>query len=128
MTVAATDEIARQHRARQAAQAADDGRDEGDQHEVGAHVDVDRAGLRDEDEADGRGQHAAHREGQHDDAVGPHAQHAGHGEVLRRRAHFEAEARALEEGRQRDQDHDRHHDGDDLQRRNARAEDLDLAG
>ena len=83
---------------RQAAEAADDRGDEGDSMIETPIWMSSRAGLA---SRGSRPMAAASmprdREGEHDDPVGPDAQHAGHGEVFGRRPHLEAEAGAPQE-------------------------------
>ena len=73
------------------------------------------------------GEDAAQREGERDDAVGAHAEHARHAEILRRGAHLQPEARRLEEPGERGEQDRADQDGDDLQALQPDAEDLDLA-
>ena len=96
----AADQEAGGNGSRHAAKAADHRGDEGDQHDVGAHPDIRRAGVGRQDQPDCRRQHAADGKGQQNDPVGAYPQHAGHGEVLRSSAHLQTVARAFEEQRQ----------------------------
>jgi hypothetical protein len=95
----AADQKARRDGSRHAAKSSDYRGDEGDQHDIGAHPDIRRAGVGRQDQPDRGCQHAADGKGQQNDAVGAHPEHAGHGEVLGSRAHLQTVARAFQEQR-----------------------------
>ena len=111
----------------QAAEAADDGADEGDDDELQAHPRLDDAGLCDDEAGDRGGKHAADREGGGDHPVGAHAQHPGHAEILGRGAHLQPEAGGPEEPGQPDEQDGADHDGDELQALQPDPADFDLA-
>ena len=79
------------HRARQAAEAAQHAGDEGLEHRQQAHEGVDRAAPRDEEDGGEAREEARDRERRRDHPVGPHAHQAHGGEVVGRGAHGEAQ-------------------------------------
>ena len=121
-TDAAPDQKTAERRARQAAEAAHDGADEGDVDEVDAHARLHQPGLRHEQHGhDGR-QEAADREGERDHPVGPDAEQARHAEILGRGPHLEAEPRRAQEPGERAEQHGAGGDDDELQDGQARPE------
>ena len=119
------DDQAAEHGAPEVADAAHDGRREGDQAGLEALVEADRRLVQRVDEAGRAGEHAAGEEGQRDRRVDVDPLQAGGVRILRGRAHRPAEPGGVDERHEAEDERRGHQQGEDVGAFDADAEDAE---